>query len=1265
MSGDHGTPEGDSCGVIITDELDSRPSRLPDYAAESRALNALAEVMSMDPDTLLQHLVELAMALTRSESAGISLLEFGADGQVFRWVATAGSWSCYRDGTIPANASLCGGVIARDTVVLMKSPERAFPALQDADARISESLLAPVYIGGVPVGTLWVVKHQPDGQFEAEDARILKSLARFASAALQTLKALQAAQATSQQAEARVQQLVALAEISSEFFATCDMEFRLIYSNAAAMRMVGIADLKQLKRTRVLELFFPEDQAFITREFFPRVLREGHGSIETRFRHLITGEPVWVVYSMALLENAMEQPTGFGTVTHNITDRKKIEDSLRTSEIRYRRLFEAAHDGVLILDPDTQKIIEANPFMTKLLGYSRNELIGKELFQIGFLADVQASRNMFQALKETRQVRYDDLPLRAQDGITREVEVVANLYDEDGRTVVQCNVRDISERKRAELILRQNDERQTFLLKLTDAIQMIGDPLEVQTAALRVLGEHLAVNRAYYNVIDEEQDTYEIYRTYANGVAPLIGQFRLSEVSYAAKTAGSGQIVVFDDASIDARMSEAERAAWASMEVAAGVGVPLHKDGRWVAGLGVHSATPRRWTVEDIELIRETAERTWAAVQQAQAETALQSGAARDAFRVQLTDALRSAATAEEAQEAAMRVLGDYLQASRVMFGGGDEGSPETFTNHHEYCRAPAMPSSVGQHRWNAFGLYIGTEFLAGRTLVVNDVQAHFKHSPDELTAYEMVDIKAYLAVPLARQERITAYLAINHTTPHAWTPDEIALAEETAERIWAAVNRARTEAALRERQNFLDGIFEVLPGVLYIFDLDENRVVFSSKSLLARAYSSEEVAAMGDEFVINLMHVDDQPRFQEHLACIQNMGPGTMATFEYRMKDKVGEWHWYLNTDTVFLRDEDGVARQFIGVALEISDRKLAEIALQESEARQHQVLEASRIGTFDVDLVSGEAIWNSMEFELLGLQPGEALPGAETFFRHVHPEDLAGARASWESAIHKGSFNAEFRIIRPDGEVRWLKGRGNMLYDQNLDEPRPALRYLGVNYDITERKSAEEHARLLMAEVNHRAKNLLAVVQSVAQQTAKSGNPQTFAARLSNRINGLAANQDLLVKNLWHGVDVKELVLAQLAHFKDLIGNRIYVEGDELMVTAAASQGIGMALHEISTNAAKYGALSNSAGQVRIEWRISADPEPTFFMSWVETEGPTVKAPTRTGFGQTVIKRLIEIAVGGTVVIDYAAKGFSWHLQTPVSKVIASSNGVNNNVY
>lgn len=162
---------------------------------------------------------------------------------------------------------------------------------------------------------------------------------------------------------------------------------------------------------------------------------------------------------------------------HDMTESSQAVNALALSEIRYRRLFEAAKDGILILDPDTRRITDANPFILKLLDYTREEMIGKELFEIGLLRDEEASRATFRELREKHFIRYEDLPLESRKGQRREVEVVANLYEEAGRPVIQANIRDISQRKRATHALEVSETRYRRLFETAQDAILILDAL--------------------------------------------------------------------------------------------------------------------------------------------------------------------------------------------------------------------------------------------------------------------------------------------------------------------------------------------------------------------------------------------------------------------------------------------------------------------------------------------------------------------------------------------------------------------------------------------------------------------------------------------------------------------------------------------------------------------------------------------------------------------------------------------------------------------
>jgi PAS domain S-box-containing protein len=329
---------------------------------------------------------------------------------------------------------------------------------------------------------------------------------------------------------------------------------------------------------------------------------------------------------------------------------------------------------------------------------------------------------------------------------------------------------------------------------------------------------------------------------------------------------------------------------------------------------------------------------------------------------------------------------------------------------------------------------------------------------------------------------------------------------------------------------------------------------------------------------------------------------------------------------------------------------RQAAEDLLRQSKDRLQLAFDATQLGWWQHDLLRHVGSGDSRFKEIFDVNADEIL--IEDLLERVHPDDVDRFCADRDAALDPANPKrspSEFRIRRRNGEIRWVEAH-RLAYFEGAGPERRAVSFGGTIQDITERKEREEKEHLLMREINHRAKNMLSVVDSIAHQTA-TRSPEDFIERFSERIQALSANQDLLVRNEWNGVEIADLARAQLAHFADLIGSRIVVRGPRLRLKAASAQAIGLALHELATNAGKYGALSTGAGRVDICWGIDGD---TLAMSWTEGDGPLVSAPKRRGFGTIVIEAMAARSVDGKVDLDYAPSGLIWRLACPAANAL-----------
>ena len=386
--------------------------------------------------------------------------------------------------------------------------------------------------------------------------------------------------------------------------------------------------------------------------------------------------------------------------------------------------------------------------------------------------------------------------------------------------------------------------------------------------------------------------------------------------------------------------------------------------------------------------------------------------------------------------------------------------------------------------------------------------------------------------------------------------------------------------------------------------------------------------------------------------AAVQRAAQGEVVRYdaEARMAGDTRMWIAFMLSP---LRDAAGRVVALVPSGFDITERKAAEDRLRAAHDTFRDLVERSPFGIYTVDA----------DFRL-----HQVSQGAQKVFENVRPligRDFAEVlRIIWPEPFASEAIGL-FRHTLETGEPYHAPGtvetRADIqvreAYDWKIERLTLPDGRDGVVchfYDLSERQRFEEQIKLLMREVNHRAKNMLSLVLSIARQTAAS-SPEDFVERFTQRIQGLSAGQDVLVQSGWRHVPIGALVRSQLSHFQDLIGTRIHLDGPEIEVTAAAAQTLGLALHELATNAAKYGALSVPGGEVHLRWKIAPQQgQPQFLLEWQESGGPDVTEPQRRGFGSTMTGHLVRSSLNGEVETRYAAAGLVWRLACPADGVI-----------
>jgi PAS domain S-box-containing protein len=334
-----------------------------------------------------------------------------------------------------------------------------------------------------------------------------------------------------------------------------------------------------------------------------------------------------------------------------------------------------------------------------------------------------------------------------------------------------------------------------------------------------------------------------------------------------------------------------------------------------------------------------------------------------------------------------------------------------------------------------------------------------------------------------------------------------------------------------------------------------------------------------------------------------------------------------------------------FVLAAL-FAERRQQEAALSEAAARLEEALAAGAVMAFEWDTRTGLAHHSANAAKLLGYDPQPPLTTAR-FLALIHPDD----RAHFEAHVRgvrpdKPSYAVSFRMVRPDGQEMWLEETATA----EFDTAGKCIRIKGLTLDITERKRADEHQRSLVAELDHRVKNVLARVGVVAMYTRQgSSTMDEFVQALDQRIQSMAVAHALLSQVNWHGVGVADTVRHQLAPYAAKANTEIC--GPDVTLTAAATEALAMVLHELVTNASKYGALSVTEGRVSVSWEYqnNGDAGTVLTIVWRETGGPPISAPLQCGYGTSLIRDLIPHELGGTVNLTFLSEGVSCTIEIP----------------
>jgi PAS domain S-box-containing protein len=1018
------------------------------------------------------------------------------------------------------------------------------------------------------------------------------------------------------------------------------------------------------------------------------------------------------------------------------------EARLRASEERFRMLAETIEDVFYIRDLDREGLEYLSPSYERVWGRPTAEL----------LADL--SRFPETVHEDDRELRGHGMkaqrplgPVTVEYRIRRPDGSIRHILDRtfpiagSGGKRLAGVAADITERKRAEKALRESEERQAFLLKLSDALRPLADAGDIQATTTRLLGEHLGVDRAMYAEVTGGPGAEsgiirgQFVRPATPGrPAPEPFPDRFTYETYGAEVMArrySGEGVAVADVNADAGFDATERAAWATVGVQAAIVAPLVKSGRLVAELGVHSETPRAWTESEIALVREVGERTWAAAERARAEAATCESKAR--YRALFESMDEAYAVVEVLKDegggwtdfrfievnpafihhtsmphpvgkTATELLGTPNPRWTQLYGRAldtgealrlEEAEPTLgktfdlnifaldrtrnrvavlFTDITERKRAEAalreseeryrtalrmgrMGSwetdlEAGIRHWSPEGMALfGIDLPDGRGRVGGaDDEWRARLHPEE------GDVAVALFRALARQDRAhVEYRILRPNGELVCVFGHAQVLKRGADgRVQRLLNVAaditesrKAQEALRASEERFRSFAENSEDTLWIFDAETQRLDYLSPAFEAMWGESRERILSDLARWEELLHPADRERALKGMPILLK---GKSFQQEYRVvRPSDGATRWILDTGFP-IRDDEGRMRRVGGIAQDITARKEAEQELRRSRRRLRELVEGiPQLVWRAVD--GGKWTWASPQWtDYTGL--GDEASAGWGWLDAVHPDDQDLMVEAWERATKTRGLDAECRLRhRASGSYRWFAFRSRPI-DPEVDEEE--LEWLGTSTEIHELRQLQEEQKVLVRELQHRTRNLMAIIASIARQTgARAESLDEFLPAFDNRLSALSRVQSLLSQPGDAPIALGELLKLELDALGAAVGsNRIQLQGPDAALPHGSVQTLALALHELATNARKYGALAAEDGTLSVHWTIGqAAGETRLTLEWVEDRGSfQPPATTSGGYGRQLIEKALPRVLGAETRYEIGERGVRCLISIPL---------------